>query len=394
MSWLLRPQLTLLIVVFLLFIIFHLIVNNRRSPDCAECFRKIEKTTTDKPEIKLSQTDKPEIKLSLPRNISVVAPLAATSIDPSKRVKAAIVILARNGDVEGLNKTIPMFEKTFNARYQYPYVFLNDVPFTDHFKKEMRKLSPAPMSFGTVPQEHWSYPSWINVTKADECRKDMERRNIIYGGSLSYRHMCRFNSGFFYRHPLLRDYDYYWRVEPWVEFYCDVQYDPFAFMKEKGKEYGFTIMVPEYIETIPTLWQTVRQFMKENPSLVHPNNALKMFTNDEGGYNLCHFWSNFELGSLKLYRSGAYTKFFDYLDQAGGFFYERWGDAPVHSIAAAIFLPKEKIHWFEDIGYYHAPFYNCPSNPALNKHCTCDSAKSNHYNNDCHNRYLELYSGR
>lgn len=34
-----------------------------------------------------------------------------------------------------------------------------------------------------------------------------------YPGSLSYRNMCRFNSGFFYRHELMQKYRYYWRVE-------------------------------------------------------------------------------------------------------------------------------------------------------------------------------------
>lgn len=43
--------------------------------------------------------------------------------------------------------------------------------------------------------------------------------------------------------------------------------------------------------------------------------------------------------------------YFNYLDKAGGFFYERWGDAPVHSIAAALFLKKEELHFFNEIGY-------------------------------------------
>ncbi len=34
------------------------------------------------------------------------------------------------------------------------------------------------------------------------------------GWMISYRHMCRWNSGFFYKHPRLRDFDWYWRVEP------------------------------------------------------------------------------------------------------------------------------------------------------------------------------------
>ena len=34
------------------------------------------------------------------------------------------------------------------------------------------------------------------------------------GWMISYRHMCRWNSGFFYKHPRLKDFDWYWRVEP------------------------------------------------------------------------------------------------------------------------------------------------------------------------------------
>jgi alpha 1,2-mannosyltransferase len=307
------------------------------------------------------------------------------------KVKAAFVILARNSDIEGLNKTIPMLEERFNSKFNYPYVFLNDVPFNERFKTAVRQLSPSKMSFGTIPTEHWSYPSWINVTRADEARADMERRDIIYGGSLSYRHMCRYNSGFFFRHPILQEYDYYWRVEPWVEFFCDVDYDPFLFMKKNNKDYGFTIMVPEYRETIPTLWGTVEKFMDENSQIVHPKNCLKMFRSDDGSYNMCHFWSNFEIASLKFFRSGAYLKYFEYLDKSGGFFYERWGDAPVHSIAVAMFLPKEKVHYFEDIGYFHNPFLNCPANPALQLRCSCNPKKSESLNNNCFDRYKDLY---
>jgi hypothetical protein len=62
-----------------------------------------------------------------------------------------------------------------------------------------------------------------------------------------------------------------------------------------------------------------------------------------------------------LWRNESYRAFFDYLDHKGGFFYERWGDAPVHSIAAALFLPKRDIHFFNDLGYFHVPPLYQPS---------------------------------
>jgi alpha 1,2-mannosyltransferase len=82
-------------------------------------------------------------------------------------------------------------------------------------------------------------------------------------------------------------------------------------------------------------------------------------------------WSNFEIGSLKWLRSKAYTDYFNSLDQDGGFFYERWGDAPVHSIAASIMLKPEEIHFFNDISYYHVPFTHCPTGEKLRTELRC-----------------------
>lgn len=33
-------------------------------------------------------------------------------------------------------------------------------------------------------------------------------------------------------------------------------------------------------------------------------------------------WSNFEIGDMDFWREEAYSKFFDYLDEQGGFYYE------------------------------------------------------------------------
>jgi alpha 1,2-mannosyltransferase len=69
-----------------------------------------------------------------------------------------------------------------------------------------------------IPKEYWSYPSWVDPVTAKKRMQEMEAKNIIYGGSLSYRHMCRFNSGFFYRLEVMQKYDYYWRVEPCIAY--------------------------------------------------------------------------------------------------------------------------------------------------------------------------------
>ncbi|GAA6034226.1 hypothetical protein JCM8097_003792 [Rhodosporidiobolus ruineniae] len=296
-----------------------------------------------------------------------------TSVEEEK-VKAAFVVLVRESDLYEILPSIQQVEDRFNHRYGYPWIFLNDGTFSDNFKRRTSEVASGETKYGLVPEEHWpkGFPAGLNETLAREKIDEMGKKPIPYGNSVPYRKMCRYQSGFFWRHPLLDDLEYYWRVEPSVKFYCDIPYDPFRLMKDQGKKYGFTVSLYEYRDTITTLWDTTKDFIKEHPEHLAEPNMMDWISNDGGeSYNLCHFWSNFEIASLDLWRSEAYRAYFDYLDQSGGFFYERWGDAPVHSIAAALFLKPEEFHFFTDIGYFHNPFHHCPK-PGFGERCACN----------------------
>ena len=72
---------------------------------------------------------------------------------------------------------------------------------------------------------------------------------------------------------------------------------------------------------------------------------------------------------MDFFRGDLYQAYFRHLDESGGFFYERWGDAPVHSIALSLFVDKKQIHWFRDIGYQHIPYFNCPRRDSAGGTC-------------------------
>ena len=70
-------------------------------------------------------------------------------------------------------------------------------------------------------------------------------------------------------------------------------------------------------------FRTCTGFISENPQYLAENNALPYMSDDGGAsYNLCHFWSNFEIANMDFWRGEAYSKYFDYLDATGGFYYE------------------------------------------------------------------------
>ncbi|KAJ7449825.1 glycosyltransferase family 15 protein [Mycena latifolia] len=343
---------------------------------------------------------------SLPQNTSTTGvepynhPTTLQSVDNTtnfsqgRRANATFVFLCRNSDINGVVSSVQSMEDRFNRNYNYPWVFLNDEPFTEEFKQRVSVLMDAPISFGLIPQEHWVQPDWIDEARARRGRQKLMSQRVIYGGSVPYRNMCRFNSGFFFKHELLQPYRYYWRVEPSVKFFCGLNYDPFLYMEDHDKVYSFTISLLEHEPTVPTLWDSVKEFMSEYPHFIEPDNSMDFLSNDGGSrYNMCHYWSNFEIADMDFWRGEAYSKFFEFLEAKGGFYYERWGDAPVHSIAAGLFARKDQIHFFRDIGYRHENFQHCPSGSQWSAgRCACDPNDSFDYSHSsCLTRFEGLF---
>lgn len=290
-------------------------------------------------------------------------------------MNACFMSLLRNEDLFSILPTIRKIEDRFNRNYNYSYVFFNDQPFDKVFKKKIINIinPKSEVHFLQLPKEMWSYPDFIDLEEAAKTREAM--KDIIYGPSESYRHMCRFNSKWFYQHPIMDQFDYYWRIEPDTGIFCDMDYDVFEYMNRNKMVYGFSISLHEYESTIPNLWSATKNFIQQRPHFLNNDNLIKFISDNDGDlFNQCHFWSNFEIVNLNFYRSLQYQLYVEYLDKTGIFYYERAGDAPIHSIAAALFLPQSSIKYFDSIAYQHPPYTHCPIDDAvyLKNKCDCD----------------------
>lgn len=283
---------------------------------------------------------------------------------------ATLLVLARNQELEGIVSTIEAIERTFNSKFHYPYTLVNNEDFSDAFKERVQAVASGKLEFVKLDALEWDTPPSIDQLRLPGIFDMLEEQHVNYADMMLYRHMCRFNSVTFYKLKALSKYRWYWRFEPDTNYYCEIDYDVFKFMEDNGKTYGFTIALYDLPQTIKSLWPTTLKFLKLHPEYVHPNGAFKFLTNSfqnpwhvefTGGYSGCHFWLNFEIGDMDFYRLEPYSMWAEALEEAGGFYYERWGDAPVHLVGLGLFEDKSKIHWFRDIGYHHRPYTNCPN---------------------------------
>jgi len=241
------------------------------------------------------------------------------STNKTNKINACIIVLARNSDLENIIDLVKQFERNFNKNYSYPYLLMNNEPFTDKFKKDLLQFTNATIEFELIDENHWKVPDWI-----DGQRLNASLEKIKF--SLNYRHMCRFNSGFFFRQRASLKYEYYMRLDTDSRFCQPIVRDPFQTLISLNKSYGYIISDTESIETIETLWSTIKNWILTRNIKNEFKTGLKFISNDNGNSlsNMCMFYNNFEIGRFDVFRNEKYLSYFDYLDKSGGFFYERW----------------------------------------------------------------------
>ncbi len=291
--------------------------------------------------------------------------------DEYERANATLLSLVRNQELRGIISAMKQIESTFNNKFNYPWTFINDEEFSERFKTQVSKYTNSKIYFEKISNDHWVEPSWIDPSLSSASNDKLMSENIQYSNKQSYHRMCRWNSGMFYNNEGLKNFKWYWRVEPKTNYFCNIDYDVFKYLEDHNKTYGFNINIYDSPQSVRSLWTTTLEFIKLHPNYLNENGAFSWLTNQNlkdrnditNGYSTCHFWSNFEIGNMDFFRSKPYNEYFKHLDKSGGFFYERWGDAPVHAIGLGLFEDKSKIHWFRDIGYEHYPYFNCPDSP-------------------------------
>jgi hypothetical protein len=122
-------------------------------------------------------------------------------------------------------------------------------------------------------------------------------------------------------------------------------------MIKHNKTYGFTIAVKELRETVPNIFRYASAYKRLNnltsqglwEMFVEPQpdkdekkdkapapedepgrlSEIDMEAMEGEKYNMCHFWSNFEIARLDFFRSKEYNDFFQMMDRSGGFWMER-----------------------------------------------------------------------
>ena len=161
------------------------------------------------------------------------------------------------------------------------------------------------------------------------------------GFSMGYRHMCRLFSGEMYKFDVIKNYDYYLRLDTDSFIHTPLNYDIFEWAKENECYYGFIApaVQQDNEKVVEGLWDFVNQ--------VYPNNIPDRLM----------FYTNFELGKVSWFLTSEYMNFYNYIDKNGGIYSRRWGDAPIKFLGINLFMNKQNIIPVQGFTYQHGAVY-------------------------------------
>jgi alpha 1,2-mannosyltransferase len=182
--------------------------------------------------------------------------------------------------------------------------------------------------------------------------------------SIGYRHMCRFHSHGV--HKFIRELQpklfpdlprtssdfFVWRLDDDSLLTAPIGYDIFQFMRMNKKLYGFVSLIKDDPKCVMGLWETSRKYFQRVSahSFNFSSSLLSQWPDP------IVFYNNFEVSHFSLWTHPLWEAFRDYLEQTGGIYTLRWGDAPIHTIGVSALLSRGQIHKFSDVGYSHLPF--------------------------------------
>lgn len=83
----------------------------------------------------------------------------------SARIDATILSLVRNEELNDMLQSMNDLERTWNHKFNYPWTFFNDVPFTEEFKRKTKAATKAEVRYCTwIIPDISSFLNYANTT--------------------------------------------------------------------------------------------------------------------------------------------------------------------------------------------------------------------------------------
>jgi hypothetical protein len=284
------------------------------------------------------------------------------------KVNAAIFILTQNNEVRRtyLKTCLYFLFRHFNATHKYPVVIHHEGDYDANAQREIimsvRQSCRHLVTFVALEPGDFQVPEFIDTDKMEKC---IAVQPVPYWRSAKYRLMCRWWLTHFLKYA--KGYDYVMRVDDDSIIEEPIEQDLFAWMESQNITYSSNLVhvdcgicnfgMKELLESLfPEKKPTIAGMFQK--STLPVNNAqffkfrslLSIMYGDT--YKLGQeldiwmpimYYNNFFITKTSFWLREDVQKTIQAVDEHGGIFYYRWGDAPLQSLIAMLYCQPHEI---------------------------------------------------
>ncbi|KAL0942022.1 alpha-mannosyltransferase [Colletotrichum truncatum] len=331
--------------------------------------------------------------------------------------RAAFVSLVAENQLNQMVASVRQLEQHFNNKYHYDWVLFSQEELSENFKDSTSNATTGTVTYNVIPTEHWQLPNSGNGVGTEQAdiwnvhhkrrwsaglfarEKRLEAFDWFWMVEPGTQFVCDINVDVF---RLMRDRDIIYGVneisfeesfgavslwqttQRFIDKHPEVvrpQADISWILGRTGRAGTPTINMDnhhgytgdsfdngdyEICESSEDIEGGVHPDVSQeaDPQQCEPYTVADSYTTRlDANYNHCNFEAPIEIGNLKYFRSPEHSLYFEHLDNAGDFYYSTIGNAPIHSLSASMFLPRDKVWLLNDLVCQMGGLHSCPPSP-------------------------------
>jgi hypothetical protein len=238
---------------------------------------------------------------------------------------------AGSNSIDNCIKSLRLLDANYLRDFPAPVILFHEAGLTEAMKN---KLVSCLTQFPTFVELTFNVPTHITYVT-----------NVWRVG---YMHMCRFFAFEIFKQPILKEFEYYCRLDTDSYVMSKVKEDIFKAAKFHNLHYGFIDdSIVDQPEFTVDLWPTAERYINARPELKIYAKLYRDIPERRLYYN------NFELCYLPWFRQEPWTGYADFIDKAGGIYAYRWGDHIIRYIGVRSFMPPQHIQRITSVHYKH-----------------------------------------
>lgn len=244
-------------------------------------------------------------------------------------MKAIIAYLcrSRDADIANLIRSLCLLNRNFLPWSPADIVIFHEDGFDKGKLLADDIVSRMQVSFATV-----------DFSAVPRCMESLS------AGQRGYRHMCHFFANDIFNRRELNGYDYYMRLDDDSYILSPIKYNVFERLASKDIKYAYRLEMQEAKSVSVGMLELVQTFFTCNRNLNVNKPRIR---------RVKLYYTNFEICRLEWFRGEQWRSYFAAVDEAGGIWHHRWGDAPIRWLGLKYMMLPNEIWCMRDFTYFH-----------------------------------------